>query len=106
MEHFSYGLWNRLPTTRTKEDAGYLYFEAITTGFSPFIICADVTNENMAVGAQTSAIVVDNSSKSTGASENVQSHTNEEKVSKMLILSGLIMVGIICIVYWKKKNNN
>ena len=106
MEHFSDGLWNRLPTTRTKEDAEYLYFEAITTGFSPFIICADVTNENMAVGAQTSAIVVDNSSKSTGASENVQSHTNEEKVSKMLILSGLIMVGIICIVYWKKKNNN
>ncbi|WP_094227910.1 lectin like domain-containing protein [Methanolobus psychrotolerans] len=102
MEHFSDGVWNRLVTTEISEDDEYVYFEATTTGFSPFMICADVTNENMNAEIQSPDIIADSIPESTATDENIQDPANDEKGSTILILPVVILVGILGIVYWRK----
>jgi hypothetical protein len=38
MYRYSDRKWNQLDTTKIGEDAGYLYFEAVTASFSAFVI--------------------------------------------------------------------
>ena len=38
MSRYSDGKWNLLETTKINEDANYLYFKAVTPGFSPFAV--------------------------------------------------------------------
>ncbi|MDF1533344.1 MAG: PGF-pre-PGF domain-containing protein, partial [Methanosarcinaceae archaeon] len=40
LNRYSQDVWSALPTTRTGEDATYIYFESQTPGFSPFAITA------------------------------------------------------------------
>ena len=38
LNRYTSGVWNPLPTVKTHEDTGYVYFESQTPGFSPFAI--------------------------------------------------------------------
>lgn len=102
MEHFSDDIWNRLPTVVVGEDGGYVYFEAITTGFSPFIICADVISEIGDDDVQIVEVIAGDSPESTGTTEQNQDVTRDENGGKILILPAMILVGIIGVVFWKK----
>jgi len=41
LNRYSNENWNQLATSRTGEDTDYLYFESVTSGFSPFAITAE-----------------------------------------------------------------
>jgi PGF-pre-PGF domain-containing protein len=102
MEHFSNGLWNRLPTALTGEDEEYVYFEAITTGFSPFMICAEITAEKQNDEGKISDVIADDSSESIGTTEKGQDIVKDENGSYLLIMPALILVGVIGFVFWRK----
>ncbi|WP_321430051.1 lectin like domain-containing protein [uncultured Methanolobus sp.] len=106
MEHFSDGIWDRLPTVVTGEDDEYFYFEATTTGFSPFIICADVSGESQ-VNAGSSS---DNAGEAA-FSENIvpdapqdSGQSGDNPVSTLMTISGLIVVTVLGLVVKMKKS--
>ena len=41
LKHFRDKKWNSLPTEKVGEDKEYVYFEAKTPSFSPFVISAE-----------------------------------------------------------------
>ncbi|OJH48801.1 PGF-pre-PGF domain-containing protein [Methanohalophilus portucalensis] len=58
--HYSDGIWNKLSTTQTDEDDGFIYFEAETPGFSPFAISAvSEDEESLAETTPTSEETID-----------------------------------------------
>ncbi|UGV41319.1 PGF-pre-PGF domain-containing protein [Methanococcoides orientis] len=105
MEHYSDGVWDRLPTTVAYEDDGNIYFEAITTGFSPFIICADIVNENINSKGPDANIPVLEDDMSVGASEEVQYTVKDEINGKLLLLLALILVAFFGSMYYRKRSN-
>ncbi|WP_196214003.1 lectin like domain-containing protein [Methanolobus vulcani] len=106
MEHFSEDVWNILPTVVTGEDDEYFYFEATTTGFSPFMICVDDANVSTANTVQsTDSVTVASSSGSTVTNEDIQvTNVNNSSDSGNLlsIFVILLIVGAIGVIYWKK----
>ncbi|WMW26222.1 lectin like domain-containing protein [Methanolobus sediminis] len=90
MEHFSEDIWNRLPTVVTGEDDEYFYFEATTTGFSPFMICAEVSEENPVNAGSSSGIVNDDAV--------AQNSSVENPLNSLVVLSGLIVVTILATI--------
>ncbi|MDK2825296.1 MAG: hypothetical protein PWQ44_472 [Methanolobus sp.] len=106
MEHFSDDVWNKLPTVVTGEDDEYFYFEATTTGFSPFMICADNATVSADNNVQTAdSAIVASSPGSTATNEDIQV-TNENDSSDsgnlLSIFVILLIVGAIGVIYWKK----
>jgi PGF-pre-PGF domain-containing protein len=106
MEHFSDGIWNKLPTVVTGEDDEYSYFEATTTGFSPFMICADVSGENQVNAGSSSDNVGE-----AAFSENIvpdapqdSGRSGDNPVSTLMTVSGLIVVTVLGLVVKMKKS--
>ena len=101
MEHFSDDVWNRLPTVVAGEDEDYFYFEATTTGFSPFMICADIRDESPDNNGKSSDIIEDADAGST-TDQNIQDVAKDKNDSAILILSALVFVGVVGAVFWRK----
>jgi PGF-pre-PGF domain-containing protein len=106
MEHFSGGIWNKLPTEVTGEDDEYFYFEATTTGFSPFMICADVSGENQVNAGSSSDNVGE-----AAFSENIvpdapqdSRQSGDNPVNTLMTISGLIVVTVLGLVVKMKKS--
>ncbi|MBP1910713.1 lectin like domain-containing protein [Methanolobus bombayensis] len=106
MEHFSNGAWNKLPTVVIGEDAEYFYFEATTTGFSPFMICADTNNGVVSNEVQTpDSITMATSSGVAEKEENIQSITKDNEKNSgttIFVLLAFILIGVIGLMYGKK----
>ena len=100
MQHFSNGAWNRLSTTMTGEDENYLYFEAVTTGFSPFMICADAMSPDTEEYGTDS--IVGNDPEATGQDRDTQDITANWKGIAIKTLPGLALAGVLGIIYRKK----
>jgi PGF-pre-PGF domain-containing protein len=103
MEHFSEGEWNRLPTVVTGEDEDNFHFEAITTGFSPFIICADVPGEEP-VNAGSSMSNIDDGTFPSSTESEVSAGSEDDSFNLTLVLSVLVLIGVLGSVYWMKKS--
>ncbi|SDG29083.1 PGF-pre-PGF domain-containing protein [Methanolobus vulcani] len=106
MEHFSDGIWNTLPTVVTGEDDEYIYFEATTTGFSPFIICVDISGDGQVNAGSSSGNKGD-----TAVSENIipdvlqdSDQSRNNSVRTLTTLSGLIVATILGLVFKMKKS--
>ena len=106
MEHFSEGIWKRLPTVVMDEDEDYFYFEATTTGFSPFIICAEVSGESpVNAGSSTGNVADDLVSGIDVQSVTFDSQSSGDSPSNSLVsLSALIVVTILASLYRRKKS--
>lgn len=104
MEHYSGSVWDKLPTTLIGGDDENIYFEAITTSFSPFVICADTIGESMngdSLGEDFASI--DNAlSPVTGG--NVQDTDKDGQEKKALILPSFGIATFLGLVYWKKRS--
>ncbi|MBP1910712.1 lectin like domain-containing protein [Methanolobus bombayensis] len=105
MEHFSDGIWNKLPTVVTGEDDEYFYFEATTTGFSPFMICAELSGESL-VNAGSSSDYIDEAA----VSENIvpdalqdSGQSGDYPVNTLTTISGLMVVTILGLVVKMKR---
>ncbi len=96
MQHFSNGVWNRLSTTITDEDETHIYFEAVTTGFSPFMICADVMSLDTEEYGPDS--ITGNSPEATGNDRDTWDITTDWKGTALKILPGLFLAGILGII--------
>ncbi|TQD28261.1 lectin like domain-containing protein [Methanolobus vulcani] len=105
MEHFSEDVWDILPTVVTGEDDEYFYFEATTTGFSPFMICVDTSGESQVTagsslentcGDAVSENIVPDSPQDSGQS-------GDNPVNTLTIISGLIVVTVLGLVVKMKK---
>ncbi|WP_094227909.1 lectin like domain-containing protein [Methanolobus psychrotolerans] len=103
MEHFSDGIWNRLPTAVTGEDEEYVYFEATTTGFSPFIICADTMNENMNSEEQSADLLAYESDISSEKGGNIQDDAKKDIGGKSLFSIALILLVAVGFMYFRKR---
>jgi len=57
MYRYSNGKWNQLDTSRIGEKADYLYFEAETTGFSPFVVTGKKIGETKEIDIEPTAAV-------------------------------------------------
>ena len=57
LNRYSGDVWNALPTTKTNEDATYIYFESQTPGFSPFAITAQekTISSQVSIKSETAA---------------------------------------------------
>lgn len=103
MQHFYNGAWNRLPTTMTDEDGEYVYFEAITTGFSPFLVCADAADlgiELKEVNGPDS--IADDKAGATDENTGSRDIAGSWKDTIIRTLPGLVLAGIVSIAYWIK----
>lgn len=118
MEHYSDGVWDRLPTTVTSENDEDIYFEAITTGFSPFIICADIIAENMTNENMTNENMTDENMTDEVpdadiplaenyvpivTDENVQ-ETSKNDSTKAVLLFASMLVGVFGFMYYRKRS--
>ncbi|APH38820.1 PGF-pre-PGF domain-containing protein [Methanohalophilus halophilus] len=106
--HYENG-WEQLETTQTDEDSDYFYFEADTTGFSPFAIS---TVESSAI--QTQDTGGDTQTDSTGESTDTQQEdsigsdnnsTDVPALSTIGIIGLVALVGIGAAYSMKKKNS-
>ncbi len=103
MEHYSGSAWDKLPTTAISEDDENLYLEAITTSFSPFVICADTIDTNVNVGSPDTEIPSrDDYEVFSVTDENVQDTDKNGQGKKALILPSFGLVVFLGLVYWKK----
>jgi PGF-pre-PGF domain-containing protein len=107
MEHFSDDVWNKLPTVITGEDENNFYFEAKTTGFSPFMICAEVSGESHVNAGSSMGNVasdsVDPGTTITNKPQDMES-SGESPLSSLMALSGLVIVTILASVHRLKKS--
>ncbi|MBP1910107.1 lectin like domain-containing protein [Methanolobus bombayensis] len=106
MEHFSDGIWNKLPIVVTGEDDEYFYFEATTTGFSPFIICVDISGENPVNAGSSSGNVADGPvfEKTVSDVPLDSESSGEGPFNSLVAFSGLIIVTILALVCRTKKS--
>lgn len=103
MQHFYNGAWNRLPTTLTDEDEEYVYFEAITTGFSPFLVCADTADLNTEVREMNGPdSIADDKAGATDENMDSGDSAGNWKDTMVRTLPGLALAGIVSIAYWRK----
>jgi PGF-pre-PGF domain-containing protein len=102
LEHYSDGMWETLPTTRVDEADGILYFEAVTTGFSPFAICADTVSANDEIEVSLSGDD-DINSKNEGSGSNSES----KKIgmnSFLFMLFILFIIAVFAYVRYQKRD--
>lgn len=97
MEHFSDGVWNRLPTVVTGGDNEYVYFDATTTGFSPFMICADINSEVQGTELPEKEFTL--SSENAGNDQN-----NGDSGLSISIVSLILILMAVVFIYYKKVN--
>lgn len=106
--HYDDG-WEQLETTQIDEDGDYFYFEAETTGFSPFAIS---TVESSAI--QTQDTTGDTQADNTGESTDTQQEdstgtdgnsTDVPSLSTIGIIGLVALVGIGAAYSMKKKNS-
>ncbi|WP_256621903.1 PGF-pre-PGF domain-containing protein [Methanolobus chelungpuianus] len=64
LNRYADNAWNRLPTEQTGSDADYLYFRAITPGFSPFAITGESFPEDTALHSTPDALFSTDSAES------------------------------------------
>ncbi|WP_342305880.1 lectin like domain-containing protein [Methanolobus sp. ZRKC5] len=103
MEHYSGSVWDKLPTTVIGEDDENIYFESITTSFSPFVICADIIGTNINVGSPGTEIPSrDDYDVFSVTDENVQDTDKNGQGEKALILPFFGLVTVLGLIYWKK----
>lgn len=107
MEHFSDDVWNKLPTVITGENENNFYFEAKTTGFSPFMICAEVSGESpVNAGSSMGNVASDSADPGTTITNKPQDmeSSGESPLSSLMALSGLVIVTILASVHRLKKS--
>jgi PGF-pre-PGF domain-containing protein len=104
MEHFSSGIWDRLLTTVTGEDEDYFYFEATTTGFSPFMICVDVSGASP-INAGSSLNEIDEGNIPASEELNAQTDSEDDSANFTLVLSALVLIAVLGSVYLIKKRS-
>ena len=102
MEHFSDGVWNRLPTVVTGEDDEYVYFEATTAGFSPFMICADTIDEN--TNAESLNADTPMAETITSAEMSAQETSKDDVDKRLLLLGGFILIAGLGLIYYRKRS--
>ena len=90
--HYGNG-WEQLETTQTDEDGDYFYFEAETTGFSPFAIS---TVESSAI--QTQDTTVDTQADNTVESTDTQQEDSTGSEGNSTDVPALSTIGIIGLV--------
>lgn len=103
MQHFYKGTWNRLPTTLIGEDEDHIYFEAITTGFSPFIVCTDAVEPNTEADRPDSR--ADDKVGTTDENMGSGDSAGNWKDIRIRTLQGLALAGIVSIAYWRKRSS-
>ncbi len=108
LQHFSNKEWNSLPIKQIKEDKGYIYFEAETPSFSPFVISAEnnkVAIEEKGGETQTSSEVVSQEeSKTTDDVDTVSLENKNQTILKIAtFFAGLLAIIIIGAIVMKKK---
>jgi len=102
LEHYSDGIWETLPSTKVGEADGILYFEAVTTDFSPFAICADTVSANDEIEVSLSGDD-DINSKNEGSESNSES----KKIgmnSFLFMLFILIIIAVFAYVRYQKQD--
>jgi len=97
------GEWNRLPTTKTGGDGVYLYFEAKTPGFSPFVITGD-ENEAPMVKEESAKLISSTIKDGNSIGDTEGSSVNKIGVPTLLlkiaVVGGLL---VLLIGYFKRK---
>ena len=85
LNRYADNAWNRLPTEQTGSDADYMYFRAITPGFSPFAITGE-SFENEATLHSTPEALFSTSADSGVSAPNgsVESKTDASRPEKAL----------------------
>ena len=97
LNRYSDEVWTALPTTRTDEDATYIYFESQTPGFSPFAIAAQekTISSQVSIKSETAA-----ESLSPVEEQPVETTTPEPEIESVeetsmwdyLLISALILI--------------
>jgi PGF-pre-PGF domain-containing protein len=106
LEHYSNGKWNRLPTVKVSEDSEKLFFEARTTGFSPFAISGDrIQAQGYEALGKTSAYesghqIQNGNTKADGTDDSGKSNN-----MILLLLSTPIVTIASMFAYYKHKNS-
>jgi PGF-pre-PGF domain-containing protein len=86
---YSDNIWNKLPTTITREDDEYVYFETETPGFSPFAISGESEDVVMSVPDEGAEAVVEEPSEVETSPKGI----NTTGIFLMLGLISAVFVG-------------
>ncbi|WMW25506.1 PGF-pre-PGF domain-containing protein [Methanolobus sediminis] len=93
------GGWSRLSTTQTGSDDEYLYFEASTPGFSPFVIIGEA-NERLQSVTDEDNSAIDTLNSSINASTEVV--TPEKTIGALSALTCGLIIALVCFLYRKQ----
>lgn len=98
--HYDNG-WSELETRKVGEDDVYVYFEADTPGFSPFVIVANGVAPEDSTPTATEILPVDSASEPENkpASEPEKSSQGDESTSGIPGFDSLVVLGILGAVY-------
>lgn len=108
LEHYSNGIWERLPTTKVSETDGKLYFEATTKSFSPFAICADTVSETdseikeVYLSGENDPRINHESLKEGSDTGSAKSYRTE---TLLLLLFIVVVVSVLVYIKYRKSDN-
>ena len=108
LNRYSSGAWNKLPTTKTSEDASYIYFSSETPGFSPFAITGDEISSTAVANvpdssSTTSSTADDDANGPVGETANVPD--DEDKSSGgFALLVGLMGISVLGVGMYLRKD--
>ncbi|MDW7731904.1 MAG: lectin like domain-containing protein [Methanolobus sp.] len=105
LEHYSNGRWEGLPTSKTIEADGKMYFEARTTGFSPFAICADIIEERVTMELSpaedsNSKMLPENTERLSSESSGKSNNDNKRLLFVFMLI--LLVVSVTSVVVYRR----
>ncbi|MDK2830558.1 MAG: hypothetical protein PWQ75_310 [Methanolobus sp.] len=107
LNRYSDGVWSRVDTEQTGEDADYYYFEASTPGFSPFAVTADIpvisAEEQETINHQTEAASPDDDEE--GEPVFYEENNTEDKDTPAFSTTLTLLILTFAFVFIRKQQN-
>ena len=98
LNRFAAGKWNKLDTTKVNEDDDYIYYEAVTPGFSYFAIDGEIAGTVTTTVPATTTTIGPAATTTTAPIEPPELATE----TYIYIIVGIIIVAVL-LVLWKTK---
>jgi len=111
LNRYSEKKWNKLPTNLLKQDDRYLYFTAITPGFSPFSITGKTIEKETETGIKPSTETKMYPKPDTqnlernGTGSGVEPKYKEGKNANLTLFAMICVIGCLIIILYYKVNN-
>ena len=99
------GSWQSLPTQKISENAGYLYYEASTSSFSPFAITGKASSQKISQIYPEISGTEARQEETNKSAVAVGEPGNTSNLNKILVLSLIVGIVVVSILAYKSRKS-